>query len=101
MLELKKQVQELVDLGFVRPSMSPWGAPMLFMKRKDGAFQLSMNYRELNKVTIKNKYPFSRIDVLFDQLQGLRVFSKIDLHSGYHQLLVRPEDVSKIALRTR
>ena len=101
MLELKKQVQELEDLGFVRPSTSPWGAPVLFVKKKDGIFRLCIDYRELNKVTIKNKYPLPRIDDLFDQLQGFRVFSKIDLHSGYHQLLVRSEDVSKTAFRTR
>ena len=84
MLELKKQVQEWEDLGFVRPSTSPWGAPVLFVKKKDGTFRLCIDYRELNKVTIKNKYPLPRIDDLFDQLQGSRVFSNIDLRSGYH-----------------
>ena len=101
MLELKKQVQELEDLGFIRPSTSPWGAPVLFVKKKDGTLRLCIDYRELNKVTIKNKYPLPRIDDLFDQLQGATTFSKIDLRSGYHQLLLRSEDVSKIAFRTR
>ena len=101
MLELKKQVQELEDLGFVRPRTPPWGAPVLFVKKKDGTFRLCIDYRELNKVTVKNKYPLPWIDDLFDQLQGSRVFSKIDLRSGYHQLFVRSEDVSKTAFRTR
>ena len=79
MLELKKQVQELEDLGFVRLSTSPWGAPVLFVKKKDGTLRLCIDYRELNKVTIKNKYSFPRIDDLFDQLQGATTFSKIDL----------------------
>ena len=98
MFDLKKQVQELEDLGFVRPSTSPWGAPVLFVKKKDRTFRFCIDYRELNKVTIKNKYPLPRIDDLFNQLQGSRVFSKIDLRSGYHQLLVRLEVVLKIAL---
>ena len=101
MLELKKQVQELEDLGFVRPSTSPWGAPVLFVKKKDETLRLCIDYRELNKVTIKNRYPLPRIDDLFDQLQGSTTFSKIDLRSGYHQLLVRPEDITKTAFRTR
>ena len=101
MQELKKQIQELEDLGFIRPSTSPWGAPMLFVKKKDGSMRLCIDYRELNKITIKNKYPLPRIDDLFDQLQGATVFSKIDLRSGYHQLLVRTEDVPKTAFRTR
>ena len=84
MHELKKQVQELEDLGFIRPSTSPWGAPVLFVKKKDGTFWMCIDYRELNKVTIKNKYPLPRIDELFDQLQGATTFSKIDLRSGYH-----------------
>jgi len=101
MQELKKQIQELEDLGFIRPSTSPWGAPVLFVKKKDGSMRLCIDYRELNKVTIKNKYPLPRIDDLFDQLQGATTFSKIDLRSGYHQLLVRSEDVPKTAFRTR
>ena len=101
MLELKKQVQELEDSGFVRPSTSPWGAPVLFVKKKDETLRLCIDYRELNKVTIKNRYPLPQIDDLFDQLQGSTTFSKIDLRSGYHQLLVRPEDITKTAFRTR
>ena len=82
--ELKVQLQELLDKGFIRPSFSPWGAPVLFVKKKDGTMRLCIDYRELNKVTIKNRYPLPRIDDLFDQLQGASVFSKIDLRSGYH-----------------
>ena len=77
--ELKEQLQDLLDKGFIRPSTSPWGAPVLFVKKKDGTLHLCIDYRELNKVTIKNKYPLPRIDDLFDQLQGSHVFSKIDL----------------------
>ena len=79
--KLKTQLQELVDRGFIRPSISPWGAPMLFVK-KDGTWRLCIDYRHLNKVTIRNKYPLPRIDDLFDQLQGVKVFSNIDLRSG-------------------
>ena len=82
--ELKVQMEELVNKGFVRPSTSPWGAPVLFVKKKDGSLRLCIDYRELNKVTIRNQYSLSRIDDLFDQLQGVRVFSKIDMRSGYH-----------------
>ena len=82
--ELKVQLQELLDKGFIRPSVSPWGAPVLFVKKKDGTMRLCINYRQLNKVTIRNKYPLPRIDDLFDQLRGATVFSKIDLRSGYH-----------------
>ncbi|RVW67114.1 Retrovirus-related Pol polyprotein from transposon 17.6 [Vitis vinifera] len=99
--ELKVQLQELLDKGFIRPSVSPWGAPVLFVKKKDGSRRLCIDYRELNKVTVRNKYPLPRIDDLFDQLQGACVFSKIDLQSGYHQLRVRGEDVPKTAFRTR
>jgi hypothetical protein len=99
--ELKEQLQELLDKGFIRPSISPWGAPVLFVKKKDGSMRLCIDYRELNKVTVKNKYPLPRIDDLFDQLQGSQVFSKIDLRSGYHQLKVKEEDVQKTAFRTR
>ena len=101
MKEFKSQLQELLYKGFIRPSVSPWGAPVLFVKKKDGSMRLCINYRELNKVTIKNRYPLPRIDDLFDQLQGSCVFSKIDLRSGYHQLKVKPKDVSKSAFRTR
>nr|GEU42307.1 retrotransposon protein, putative, Ty3-gypsy subclass [Tanacetum cinerariifolium] len=96
--ELSTQLQELSDKGFIRPSSSPWGAPILFVKKKDGSFRMCINYRELNKLTVKN---LSRIDDFFDQLQGSRVYSKIDLRSGYHQLRVREEDVPKTAFKTR
>ncbi|XP_042059685.1 uncharacterized protein LOC121804234 [Salvia splendens] len=99
--ELKLQLQELLDLGFIRPSVSPWGAPVLFVKKKDGTLRMCIDYRELNKVTLKNKYPLPRIDDLFDQLKGASIFSKIDLRSGYHQLKIRSEDVPKTAFRTR
>ena len=99
--ELKVQMEEMVNKGFVRPSTSPWGAPILFVKKKDGSMRLCIDYRELNKVTIHNQYPLPRIDDLFDQLQGAKEFSKIDLRSGYHQLRVHDEDVSKTAFRTR
>ncbi|MCO6516861.1 MAG: reverse transcriptase family protein, partial [Snodgrassella sp.] len=99
--ELKIQLQELLDLGFIRPSFSPWGAPVLFVKKKDGTLRMCIDYRELNKLTIKNKYPLPRIDDLFDQLQGSSVFSKIDLRSGYHQLRIWDEDIPKTAFRTR
>ena len=101
MQELMKQLQELLDKGFIRPSTSPWGAPVLFVKKKDGSMRMCIDYRELNKVTIKNRYPLPRIDDLFDQLQGASYFSKIDLRSGYHQLKVREKDVPKTAFRTR
>ncbi|KAL0544475.1 hypothetical protein IC582_019591 [Cucumis melo] len=99
--ELKVQLQELLDKGFIRPSVSPWGAPVLFVKKKDGSMRLCIDYRELNKVTIKNRYPLPRIDDLFDQLQGATVFSKIDLRSGYHQLRIKDGDVPKTAFRSR
>ena len=98
---LKAHLQELVDGGFIRPSISPWGAPVLFVKKKDGTWRLCVDYRQLNKVTIHNKYPLPRIDDLFDQLQGAKVFSKIDLRSGYHQLRIRESDVPKTEFRTR
>ncbi|CAL1353211.1 unnamed protein product [Linum trigynum] len=99
--ELKEQLQELLEKGFIRPSVSPWGAPVLFVKKKDGSMRLCIDYRKLNKATIKNRYPLPRIDDLFDQLQGARVFSKIDLRSGYHQLRVADGSVPKTAFRTR
>ncbi|GKD85875.1 putative reverse transcriptase domain-containing protein [Tanacetum coccineum] len=101
MQELSNQLQELADRGFIRPSTSPWGAPVLFVKKKDGSFRMCIDYRELNKLTIKNRYPLPRIDDLFDQLQGSSVYSKIDLRSGYHQLRVRDEDTPKTAFKTR
>ncbi|KAL0540962.1 hypothetical protein IC582_020988 [Cucumis melo] len=99
--ELKVQLQELLDKGFIRPSVSPWGVPVLFVKKKDGSMRLCMDYRELNKVTVKNRYPLPRIDDLFDQLQGATVFSKIDLRSGYHQLRIKDGDVPKTAFCSR
>ncbi|GKB39058.1 putative reverse transcriptase domain-containing protein [Tanacetum coccineum] len=93
--------QELSDKGFIRPSSSPWGAPVLFVKKKDGSFRMCIDYRELNKLTVKNRYPLPRIDDLFDQLQGSSIYSKIDLRSGYHQLRVREQDIPKTAFRTR
>ncbi|GKB97777.1 putative nucleotidyltransferase, ribonuclease H [Tanacetum coccineum] len=101
MQELSGKLQELQDKGFIRPSHSPWGAPALFVKKKDGSFHMCIDYRELNKITIKNCYPLLRIDDLFDQLQGACYFSKIDLRSGYHQLRVHEDDVPKTAFRTR
>ncbi|GKA83919.1 putative reverse transcriptase domain-containing protein [Tanacetum coccineum] len=98
---LSNQLQELADQGFIRPSTSPWGAPVLFVKKKDGSFRMCIDYQELNKLTVKNRYPLPRIDDLFDQLQGSSVYSKIDLRSGYHQLRVRDEDIPKTAFRTR
>nr|GEY88716.1 RNA-directed DNA polymerase homolog [Tanacetum cinerariifolium] len=99
--ELKDQLQELLERGFIRPSVSPWGAPVLFVNKKDGSIRLCIDYRELNKITIRNRYPLPRIDDLFDQLQGAMQFSKIDLRSGYHQLRVKEQDVSKTVFRTR
>ena len=82
--ELREQLKDLLDKGFIRPSCSPWGAPVLFVKKKDGSLRLCVDYRQLNKVIVKNKYPLPRIDDLFDQLQGSQCFSKIDLRVGYH-----------------
>nr|GFC67736.1 putative reverse transcriptase domain-containing protein [Tanacetum cinerariifolium] len=101
MKELVEQLKELSDKGFIRPSSSPWGAPVLFVKKKDGSFRMYIDYRELNRLTVKNHYPLLRIDDLFDQLQWSSVYSKIDLRSGYHQLRVREEDIPKTAFRTR
>ncbi|GAU48411.1 hypothetical protein TSUD_99260 [Trifolium subterraneum] len=99
--ELKKQLEELLEKKFIRPSVSPWGAPVLLVKKKEGTMRLCIDYRQLNKVTIKNKYPLPRIDDLMDQLVGACVFSKIDLRSGYHQIRVKTEDIPKTAFRTR
>eukprot|EP00253_Pinus_taeda_P009062 PITA_09062 len=99
--ELKMQLQELLDKNYIRPSASPWGAPVLFVKKKDGTFRMCIDYRQLNKLTIKNKYPLPRIDKLFDQVKGTTVFSKIDLRSGYHQIRIKDEDIAKTAFRTR
>nr|GEY60660.1 putative reverse transcriptase domain-containing protein [Tanacetum cinerariifolium] len=101
MKELLDQLKELANKGFIRPSSSPWGASVLFVKKKDGSFWMSIDYRELNKLTVKNRYPLPRIDDLFDQLQRSSVYSKIDLRSGYHQLRIQEEDIPKTAFRTR
>ena len=98
--ELKSQLQELLDKGFIRPSVSPWGAPILFVKKKDGTLRTCIDYRQINKVTVKNKYPLPRIEDLFDQLKGAGVFSKIDLRSGYYQLRVKDVDVPKTTFKT-
>jgi len=99
--ELKEQLQDLLDQGFMRPSVLPLGAPVLFVKNKDGSIRISIDYQQLNKATVKNKYPLPRTDDLFDQLQGAKVFLKIDLRSGYHQLKIRASDVPKTAFQTR
>jgi hypothetical protein len=99
--ELKTQLQDLLEKGFIRPSSSPWGCPTIFVKKKDQTLQMCVDYRPLNEVTIKNKYPLPWIDILFDQLTGARVFSKIDLRSGNHQIRIRPEDIPKTAFTTR
>ncbi|KAK5771198.1 hypothetical protein PVK06_047382 [Gossypium arboreum] len=99
--ELKAQLQDLTDRGFARSSYSPWGAPVLFVKKKDGTMRICINYRQLNKVMIKNKYPLPWMDDLFDQLKGATMFSKIDMRSGYYQLRVKDLEILKIAFRTR
>ncbi|KAL0417132.1 UNVERIFIED_CONTAM: Retrovirus-related Pol polyprotein from transposon.6 [Sesamum latifolium] len=99
--ELKKQLEELLEKRFIQPSTSPWGAPVLFVKKKDGSMRLCVDYRQLNRVSVKNKYPLPRIDDLLDQLKGATTFSKIDLRSGYWQLRIAEKDIPKIAFRTR
>ena len=99
--ELRVQLQGLLDKGFIKPSTSPWGTPVLFVKKKCKTLRLCIDYRQLNRVTIKNRYPLSRIDDLFDQLRGPRVYSKIDLRTGYHLLRVRDTDIPKTTFRTR
>ena len=96
LMELKMKLQELLDKGYIRPSVSPWGAPVLFVKKKDGTFRMCIDYRQLNKLTIKNGYLLPRMDDLFDHVRGASVFSKIDLRTGYHQLKIKEEDISKI-----
>ena len=91
----------MLDKNFIRPSFSPWGAPVIFVEKKDGTQRMFVDYRSLNEVTIKNKYPLPRIEDLFDQLRGARVFSKIDLRSDYHQLKIRPSDIEKTTFTTR
>ena len=99
--ELKKQLDQLLASGFIQPRKSPFGAPILFVKKKDSSMRMCIDYRALNGVTVKNSYPLPRIDELFDRLQGAKVFSKIDLRSGYHQIRIHPDDVPKTAFRTR
>jgi hypothetical protein len=99
--ELQMQLEELMKKGYIRPSVSPWGAPILFVKKKDGTLRLCIDFRQLNKATVKNKYPLPRIDDLFDQLRGENIFSKIDLRSGYHQVRIKEEDINKTTFRTR
>jgi hypothetical protein len=98
---LQLQLEELLKKGYIRPSVSPWGALVLFVNKKDGRLRLCTNFRQLNKVTVKNKYPLPRIDDLFDQLKNVKIFSKIDLRSGYHQVRIKDEDIGKTAFRTR
>ena len=95
------QLEDILKKGYILPSVSPWGSPVLFIKKKDGTLILCIDFRQLNKVTIKNKYPLPRIDDLFDHLKDARIFSKIDLRSGYHQVRIKEEDIKKIAFRTR
>ena len=99
--KLKTQLQELLDKGFIWPSNSPRGAPVLFVRKKDGTYRLCIDYQQLNKITMKNKYPLPWIDDLFDQLKGVRAFLKIDLRSGYYQMKIKEADVAKTAFRTR
>jgi hypothetical protein len=99
--ELKMQLKELLDLGLIRPSVSPWGAPFIFVRNKDGSWRICIDYRQFNKATIKNQYPFPIIDDLFDQMKGATIFSKIDLRSGYHQLWIKEEDIPKTVFKTR
>jgi hypothetical protein len=99
--ELKKQLAELHAKGFIRPSSSSWGAPVLFVEKRNGTQWMCVDYRSLNEVTIKNKYPLPWIEDLFDQMKGASVFSKIDLRSGYHQLKIRESDIPKTTFHTR
>jgi hypothetical protein len=101
MKELKIQLQGLLDKGYIHPSTSPWGCSVLFVEKKDKELRLCVDYRPLNAVTIKNKYPLPCIDIPFDQLAGAQVFSKIDLRFGYHQIKVRAEDIPKMAFMMR
>jgi hypothetical protein len=101
LVELKKQIDELLEKGYIKPSTSPWAAPVLFVEKKDGTNKMCIDYRSLNEVTVKNKYPLPRIEDLFDQLKGASVFSKMDLRSGYHQLRIWPSDIPKTAFITK
>jgi hypothetical protein len=99
--ELKKQLRELSDKGYIRPSASPWGSPVLFVKKKDGSMRMCIDYRNLKAMTVKNKYPLPRLDDLLDQLKDAKFFAKINLRSGYHQMEIRSEDIPKTAFVTR
>jgi hypothetical protein len=99
--EMNVQLKELLDKGYIHPSSSPWGCPALFVKKKDQSLRLCVDYQPLNAITIKNKYPLPRINILFDQLAGAKVFSKVDLHSSYHEIKIRPKDIPKIAFSIR
>ena len=99
--ELKSQLKELIDKNYIQPSVSPCGAPVIFVKKKDETLRLCIDYRQLNKMTIKNRYPLPCIDDLFNQLHGATVFSNIDLWSGYHQVRIKDEDIFKTTFRTR
>ena len=99
--ELKMQLKEFLDLGLIRPTMSPWGALVIFIRKKDGSWRLCIDYHQLNKATINNQYPLPRIDDLFNQMKGVTMFSKIDLRSGYHQLRIKDDDVPKTAFKMR
>ena len=98
--ELKIQLQELLDKEYIRPSVFPWGAPVLFVKKKDDTLRVCINYRQLNKMTIKKKYPLPRINDLFDQVGGAKIFSKLDLRSDYHQVRIKDEDINKTYFQT-
>jgi hypothetical protein len=101
LVELKLQLKEMFDKCYIRPSVSPWGEPTLFVKNKDDTLKFFIDYRQLNKMTIKNKYPLPRIDNFFEQLRGATIFSKIELKSGYHQVRIKDEDIQKTTFRTR
>ena len=99
--KLKIQLQELLDKGYIIPNVSPWWEPVLFVKKNDGTLSLCIDYRQINKVTIKNKYPLPQVNDLFDQVGGAKVFSKLDLWSGYHQINIKEEDVNQTTFRTQ
>ena len=101
MIELNMKLQELLEKKYIRPSVSPWGALFIFVKKKDGTIRLCIDYMQLNKVTVKNKYPLQRINDLFDQMKGAKVFSNIELRSGYHEVIIKDEDIHKTTFRTR
>jgi hypothetical protein len=95
------QLEEFLKKGYIHPSVSPWGAPTLFVKKNDGTLRLCIDFKQLNKATVKNKYPLPRIDDLFDQLRGAKIFSNIDFRLGYHHVRIKEEDISKTTFRTR